>query len=511
MGKEFVMGIDVGTTTIRSFIFNRKGEICGSCSDKVTILTPFPGWNEIDPEDLWNKIVKVMRGAITSAGILAESLATIGISCQRATFTTWSKSTGRALHNLITWKDTRADKLVNSWNNGICMRSMRFFGKILFGITRMPRYKAASILILKNGLVNMRLLWCLENIPGLRDLASEGDVMYGGVDSWLLYKLTGNHVTEVSSIAATGMFDPFTMTYAGWVFNLFNIPDNMMPKIVSSCGDHFGVTLPAVLGSPVPIQAVLADQSASVFGSGCYSAGAAKITLGTGSFLDVVCNVPHASMNGLVPLVGWSIAQETMYMAEGQATETAQTIEWGKHCNLFKEYEELNDIAKSVPNSGGVYFVPAFNGLNGSVTDFSCGAGFIGITTATGNSQLVRALLESIVFTQKQLVEAFLSETDYKIEKLVVDGGIAKSDFILQHLANVTDLPVERPATVEQSVWGVALLAGLQAGMWKDRSQINSILQGNIATFIPKKNNTRELSDYQKWLKACKHFSNWNN
>ena len=202
--------------------------------------------------------------------------------------------------------------------------------------------------------------------------------MFGCVDTWILYKLTGKHITEVSNIAATGIYDPFTMQYASWVFNLFNIPMSMMPRIVDSTGDHFGCVKSDLFGSSIPIRAVLADQSASVFGSGCYRLGSAKITMGTGSFLDVVTSSPHASLNGLIPLVAWKIGGETLYLAEGSVHDTGVVMEWGRSTALISHLDTSSDEARQLEDNGGVYFVPGFHGLQAPVMDSSATAGFIG-------------------------------------------------------------------------------------------------------------------------------------
>jgi len=504
---KFVIGLDVGTTTVRSFVYNVEGEVVSEALSTLDLISPNPGWSEIDPEQLWSKVMEVLRECISEAGLNASDICSIGISCQRATFTCWSAVTGRHFHNLVTWKDLRADRYVNDWNSSLTMKALRVGGKLLHWCSRQPRYKAAGILKLYNKMVTMRLLWMLDHVPGLRDAADRGEVMFGCVDSWILYKLTGKHVTEISNIAATGMYDPFTMDYAGWIFTMFNMPMSIMPKVVDSCGSHFGSTKPQLLGCPIPIKAVLADQSASVFGSGCQKTGSAKITMGTGSFLDVVTATPHASLNGLIPLVAWKIGEETSYLAEGSVHDTGVMLNWAQSTGLFQIIDETSDIAERLNGNGGVYFVPGFHGLQAPIMDPSATAGFIGLNLVTTKEEMLRALLESIAFSQKQLVEAFLSETDYKFEKLVVDGGVARNNFILQMIANLTGLPVIRPDTVEMSVWGVASLAGLEVGMWADKAELSKMRRkGDIFNRVREGN---VLKEYKMWLNACKRFTLW--
>jgi len=504
---KYVIGLDVGTTTARSFVYDVQGAVVGEAHSTLGLMSPNPGWSEIDPEELWMKVLEVLRNCISSAGLQASDIGSIGISCQRATFTCWSAVTGRHFHNFVTWKDLRADRYVNEWNASFSMKALRLGSKLLYWGSRQARYKAASILKLYNNMVTMRLAWMLDHVPGLRDAANKGEVMFGCVDSWILYKLTGKHITEISNIAATGFYDPFTLQYSAVHLALFSLPFSIMPKVVDSCGDHFGSTNPQLLGSPIPIKAVLADQSASVFGSGCYKTGSAKITMGTGSFLDVVTAQPHASLNGLIPLIAWKIGQDISYLAEGSVHDTGVIMNWAQSTGLFQNVDDTSDIAKSLDGNGGVYFVPGFHGLQAPVMDPSATAGFIGLSLDTTKGQMLRALLESVAFSQKQLVEAFLSETDYKFEKLVVDGGVARNDFILQMISNLTGLPVIRPDTVEMSVWGVASLAGLQVGMWRDREELARMRQKGDTFHRVREGNV--LTEYKMWLNACKRFTQW--
>jgi len=508
MTKDYVLGLDVGTTTIRCYLYNRKGEVCGSCSEKVSKLNPKPEWDEIDPDDLWQKVIKVITGVLSETQVPISQICSLGISCQRATFTNWSKSTGRHYHNFVTYKDMRADKLVKEWNRANSLGALRLGGKILHCITRLPRFLAASMYTLYNSTVTLRLLWVLDNVPGLRSAVDKGDVMFGCVDSWLIYKFTGKHMTEISNIAATAIFDPFTQEYADWIWKLFNIPGSIFPPIVDSCGEHFGSTLPEILGSSVPIRAVLADQSASVFGSGCYEPGSAKITLGTGSYLDVPIKTPHASMSGLFPVIGWRLNKEVIHLVEGQVHDIGVLLEWAKSIDLFNSFSELGGIVDSVRDSGGVYFVPGFHGLPSPISDPSASAGFIGVGLKTTKPQMLRAIVESIAYSQKQLVDAFLSESSYKIGRLVVDGGVANSNFILQLIADLTGLTVERPVSVEMSVWGAASLAGLESGLWSSREELVS-LNPPGTSFIPNTDNSRQFTDYRRWQTACQRFTKW--
>jgi len=507
--EKFVIGLDVGTTTLRSYVYDINGQVVGSADTRVETISPQPGWVEIKPDLLWEKVVEVLRESIRSAGLGAKQISSMGISCQRATFTCWNRKTGEHFHNLITWQDLRADSYVRDWNNSITMKGLRLGGKLLYWVTRLSRYKAAGIMKLDNRMVIMRLLWALENIPRLKEAVEAGEAMFGCVDSWLLYKLTGKHQTEVSNIAATGLFDPFTMDYAGWAFNLFSLPLSIMPEVVDSCGDHFGITRSDILGHSVPIRAVLADQSASAFGSSCHTVGSAKITLGTGSFLDVVTAKPHASMEGLVPLVAWRIGEDTAFLAEGSVNDTGVMIAWAKTVGLFDNIDEISETVSALPNSNGVYFVPGFHGLKAPVQDSTASAGFIGLRLNTTKEEMLRALLESIGFSMKKLVDVYMSETGNHLDQVAVDGGVSRNDFIVQMMADLTGVSIVRPGNVEVSAWGVAGLAGLGVGVWQDREQLGRLRGEKVDTFIRRKEWDNN-EDYKKWVEACKRFTKWN-
>jgi len=548
--EKYVMSLDVGTTTIRSMVYNEGGVVVGTAATPVRYYQG-EGRNEIDAEALWEDALKVLKQSLWGAGLKAEHISSMGISCQRASFTCWCPLTGKPLFPMITWQDLRADSIVREWNSGLCMRALRAGGRLLHTVTRQPRYLAAAIYKLKNGMVVPRLVWALEHVPGLREAAERGELLFGCIDSWLIYKLSGRHMTEVSNIAASGFFDPFVMQYASWVFSLFHIPMSIMPKVVSSAGSHFGSTKADLLGGSIPITAVLADQSASFFGSGCYTSGSAKITMGTGSFLDVLTASPHASINGLIPLVAWRfgglgekkekkargqggeepkkdtdddddigcnmlldddlvLGPETAFLAEGSVHDTGGMVEWAGTLGLFQHVGESSLVASDALDSRGVFFVPGFHGLQGAIGDSTATAGFLGLRLDTTKEEMLRAVLESIAFSQKQLVDAFLDETSYKFDKLVVDGGVAQNDFILQSIADLTGLPVVRPDTVEMSAWGVAALAGIQGGVWKGREEVASLRPKGKEFLREEGRGPIVEAQYKRWGEACKRMLRWN-
>ncbi|XP_015118060.1 putative glycerol kinase 5 [Diachasma alloeum] len=504
-----IVALDVGTTTVRAHVLDENAVTVGSFVQKVELIYPRPAFVEIDPDQLWSAILRVLKGAVEASGIDEKSIACLGISTQRGSFISWNFETGKHYHRFITWKDLRADSMVREWNSSLTMKSLRMGSRILYTVTRNKRFLAGSVLKLMNTQMTLRLAWALDHTPGLREAAASGKAVFGGVDCWLLYKLTGKHITDVSSAAATGLFDPFTMGWSGWAQDLFKIPSSMLPHIVDTAG-NFGETPKDIFSVPVPITCCMADQAASLFGSGCFHPGDLKVTMGTGTFLDVnTGGQPHASVAGLYPLVAWRIGSELIYAAEGASNDTGTLIEWLKTIGIIKQPEELSDLADSVDSSDGVYFIPAFSGLQAPINDQSAATGFLGVKPTSGRAHMARAVLESIVFRILLLYESLCTEIHRTYTCIRVDGGVSQNDFVLQLLADLTGLRVERPSTAEMSILGVAFLAGLQCDIWKSKEEMRK-LRKIQTVFEP--NKSRRLS-YQatinQWKRAMDRFRNW--
>ncbi|XP_039276096.1 putative glycerol kinase 5 [Nilaparvata lugens] len=502
--NKFVASLDIGTTSVRCHIINNKGETIGDSSEQVILHCPSYGRVEIEPDTLFDSIVQVIKNAIKEAGLKASDITVMGISCQRGTFITWNKTTGQPYHNFITWQDLRADSLVQQWNKSMTMKALRMGSKCLHLITRNRRFLAGSVLQLMNAQVTLRLLWVLQNVTGVREAADRGELMFGTVDTWLLRRLTGGDVfvTEVSCASATGLFDPFTMAWADWAFALFKLPRSMMPAVCDSSGDHFGHTDPCLFGAPIHIASLLSDQSASLFGSCCFQEGDAKVTIGTGSFLNVnTGRKPHASIAGTFllssyfTLLFFSTCQNCPYL-------------------IFTGYvgndpSESQKIATSVPDNDGVYFVPAFSGLQAPVNDDKSAAGFLGVKRTTRPPHFLRAVLESIAFRIVEMHSCLVGETSYKIDKIRVDGGVSRNDFIVQLISDLTNTTVERAKSSEMSVLGAATFAGLAAGIWKDQNELKALRKVD-REFEPRKDTASEYASvFNNWKKAVGRFTGW--
>ncbi|XP_049960923.1 putative glycerol kinase 5 isoform X1 [Schistocerca serialis cubense] len=511
MDGLFVAALDVGTTTIRCHILDETTSVVGTAVRQVELLYPEPGYVEIDPETLWDAVLGVLKGALTDAGLSAAQLVALGISSQRCTFITWDRETGQPFHNFITWKDVRADSIVRQWNDSFSMKAMRFGARLLYTVSRSRRYLAASVLRLMNTQVTPRLLWALERVPALRQAASAGRALYGGVDSWLLWRLTAGaaHLTDHSAAAATGFFDPFIVQWSSLAEGYFGIPAAMLPRVCEATAD-FGCTAPDILGAAVPIRCLIADQAASTFGSCCFSRGDAKVTLGTGTFLNVnTGQTPHASVAGLYPLIGWKLDDEITYIVEGASNDTGSLINWAQTVGWLKSPEESEQLATSVKDSGGVFFIPAFSGLQAPVNNPQATAGFLGVTPQTERAHIIRAILESLVFRVLQLYEALKEEANYTCTSIRIDGGVSQNTFVAQMLADLTGVKVERSTTADTSALGAGFLAGLAAGVWKSKNDLCKLRKVRDV-FEPRQEVRRRYeSTLARWRDAMERFLDW--
>ncbi|KAK2576501.1 hypothetical protein KPH14_005824 [Odynerus spinipes] len=506
---RYIAALDVGTTTVRCHILDENANTVASSSEKVELIYPKPGYVEIDPDHLWTIIVKVIKDALIVSGLESTSIVCFGISTQRGTFITWNLKSGKHYHRFITWKDLRADSMVQEWNRSITMKGIRTGAHIFYAFSRNKRFLAGSVLKFMNTQITLRLLWTLQHVPGLREAITNDKVAFGGVDCWLLYKLTGKHVTDVSSASSTGLFDPFTMQWATWAFNILKIPQNIFPEVVDTV-TNFGVTPKDIFGAEIPIVCSMADQAASLFGAGCFQPGDMKITMGTGTFVDVNTGTePHASVTGLYPLVGWRIGSELVYVVEGASNDTGALIEWAKALGIFKNVAETSDLANSVKDSDGVYFIPAFSGLQAPINNHTAAAGFLGIKPTTEKGHIVRSLLESLVFRILLLYDTLCNETRFTFNKIRIDGGVSQNDFVMQLLADLTDLEVERPVNVEMSILGVAYLAGLHCGIWKSKEELKNLRKVE-KTFTPNKYSRSHYEQIiSQWKRAVDRFKDW--
>uniref|UniRef100_A0A182M0E2 Glycerol kinase 5 n=1 Tax=Anopheles culicifacies TaxID=139723 RepID=A0A182M0E2_9DIPT len=525
--QHFIATLDVGTTTIRCIIYaariNGEPVSVGTAYDHVDLIYPFPGWVEINPETLWASVLRTIRKAIEDANLTIGQLNCLAISTQRNSFTCWNRNTGQVYHNFITWKDLRADQLVKEWNSSFTLRLLKLGASFLHFFTRSKRFLAGSVIKLMNPQVTLRLSWVLQNNASLIEDMKDGTVLYGTIDSWLLYRLRqGNdptgpveHISDVTNCTSTGFYDPFGQEWAGWALNLFSIKKELLPKVVDNSYD-FGHVHETLLGTKIKIAASVSDQSASLWGNCCFERGDVKITMGTGSFLNVNTGTQClASVHGLYPLIGYKLQGGTgpitdiNYLMEGSSNDTGSIIEWALKMGLFQDPAESATMAMAVPNSDGVLFVPAFSGLGPPIHDDTAGSGFIGIKPSTRKEHLVRALLESLAFRVALLYDCALKETGFSFTIIKVDGGVSKNDFICQTLANLTGIEVERGEVADSTAMGAMFMAGLNCGIWNTKRQLIDLRKVE-KKFSPDANQrAKQLKQMRGWERAVDRFKKW--
>lgn len=509
--EAYVLAVDVGTTSLRSHIYNVQGQIKASSSKKIELLHPKPGWSEMDPEILYKNVVDSMAEAVKAAGIKVKDVTCLGISVQRNTFLTWDRETGKPYHNFITWQDLRARDYVKSWNTSVSLKALNSGSKFLHLLTRKKRFLSASVLRFMSPQVTLRLLWVLDNIPNIREQATDGQVLFGCVESWLLWKLTGSqvHATDYSCASSTGLYDPFQVEWSTIVCGLVNIPMNIFPEVKPTSG-LFGHVDDAILGCRIPITCLVGDQSASLFGECCFDVGDIKCTLGTGMFIDLnTGESPHASIAGLYPIIAWKIGDKLTYMAEGIASDTGAVINWAHDMGYFDDVIDTSDIASSVEDTDGVYFVPAFSGLQAPINDDKATSLMIGMQPSTTKAHIVRAILESIAFRFKLLYETVLHETKIPLSHVHVNGGVSNNDFLVQLMADLTNQVMDRSTQTENMTsLGTAFLAGLCAEVWNDFSELEK-LRITEQAFNPQPTWSKYKHVFHQWERAVSRSRQW--
>ncbi|XP_072474286.1 glycerol kinase 5 isoform X1 [Notamacropus eugenii] len=506
----YVLGLDLGSSVIRCHVYDQATRIRGSSSQKVEVIYPQNGWVEIDPEVLWSQFIAVIKEAVQVAGIQMRQIVGLGIATQRATFITWNKKTGNHFHNFISWQDLRATELVKSWNNSFLLKLIQNSCKVLHFFTRSKRLLGASLFTFTTQQVCLRLAWVLQNVIEVQKAAAEENCCFGTMDTWLLYKLTKGsaYATDFSNASTTGIFDPYQMCWSGFLTSLLSIPISLLPP-VKDTSYNFGSVDKEIFGVSIPIVALVADQQAAMFGECCFQRGDVKFTMGTGTFLDINTGTNlQQTVGGFYPLIGWKIGPEVVCLAEGNAADTGTAIKWAQNLNLFTDAEETEKMAKSLPDSEGVCFVPSFSGLQIPLNDPCACASFMGLKSSTNKYHLVRAILESIAFRNKQLYEMMQKEIDIPVTTIRADGGVCKNSFVMQMTSDLINEKIDRPAQIDMSCLGAASLAGLAVGFWTDKEELQRLRESE-RVFEPQRKCKEYEPTMENWAKAVKRSMNW--
>jgi len=453
--KTYLLSLDQGTTSSRCIIFDESCRIVAMAQKEFAQHFPREGWVEHDAMDIWESQLSVAKEAIKKADIRPEQIAGIGITNQRETTVVWDKKTGEPICHAIVWQCRRTAQQCEDLRKN--------------GYTDMIQEKTG--LVVDSYFSATKLSWILQNVPNAKERAENGELMFGTVDSWLIYRLTGGkvHATDPSNASRTMLFNIHTMEWDDELLGLFDIPRSLLPEVLDS-NAVFGMTDPSLLGASIPICAVLGDQQAALFGQGCFEAGMAKNTYGTGAFLLMnTGSKPCKAKNGLLSSVAWRIDGKTRYAAEGSVFVCGAAIQWLRDgIGLIESAKETEALALSVSDSGGVYFVPAFVGLGAPYWDPHARGMIIGITRGTTRAHIVRAALEAMALQTADLISLMEQQTGYPLSELRVDGGASANCFLLQCQADVINKPILRPACIESTALGVAMLAGLTSHVFPD-------------------------------------------
>ena len=493
---------------------DKHGRVLSSNSLDVKNRHPKPGYSEIDPEELWLSFKEVVQQVLTVGRLEASNVDSIGITCQRNSMLLWNRETGKPLCNIITWQDRRADGVCKEWNESMQFKFIHAGAGFMHFITRSKRFLAASIIALTTQHVAPKLYWAMRNIEGAQKLVDEKKLCFGTIDSWILWKLTDGqqHVTDYSNICSTLLFDPFQMKYSDTMLTVMGFDRSILPE-VKDTGGFFGNVAEHHFGVSFPIMAVISDQTSAMFAQCCWSPGDLKCTMGTGMFMSInTGHKAHASILGYYPLIGWKIGKDLTYLAEANFPSSGNVVEWGNKFGLYSSPSETETIAESVRDSDGLTFVPAFDGIHVPHNDPCSTAGMLGITHSTRKEHMVRALLESLAYSVKQVYDVGSTELDIPIKIVCVDGGVSNNNFVMQLVSNLIGREIHRPRDVDQTVYGAVYVAGLSSGFWKSRDEVREFWQSE-RVFKPLPQNSekteRELQKYRKWQEAVERCLGW--
>lgn len=468
---QFVLALDQGTTSSRSILFDRAGEIKSVAQKEFTQIFPQPGWVEHDPKEIWSSQASTIAEAITTAGVNGENIAAIGITNQRETTIVWDAETGEPVYNAIVWQDGRTAEYCN--------------GLIAEGLTDKIREKTG--LILNPYFSGTKVRWILENVPGARAKAEAGKLRFGTVDTWLVWNLTKGdvHVTDVSNASRTLLFNIHTLEWDQELLDLFGIPASMLPE-VKSCSEVYGHTRTTIFAHEVPIAGIAGDQHAALFGQMCIEPGTLKNTYGTGCFLLMNTGKDAIlSKNNLLTTIAWKIGDEVTYALEGSIFVGGSCVQWLRDgLKIIQNSGEVEGLATSVEDNAGVYFVPALTGLGAPYWDPHAKGTITGITRGTTTAHIARAALEGIAFQTMDIVNAMQKDAGIPLGSLKVDGGASRNNYMMQFQADILGTNVVRPTCVETTAKGAAYLAGLAVGFWGSIDEIRE-QWGIDRTFTP--------------------------
>ena len=493
--SDHILALDQGTTSSRAIVFDREGRIAAMSQHAFTQYYPQDGWVEHDPMEIWETERRAAAEAV--AGLPAGAVAGIGVTNQRETTILWDKATGKPVYNAIVWQCRRTAELCEDLKRQ--------------GLDE--RIQSATGLLIDAYFSGSKIRWVLDNVPGVRQRAEQGEILFGTVETWLIWQLTGQHVTDYSNASRTMLFDIHRLCWDEELCGILGVPLAMLPRPVPN-SMVYGVVKPGIEGleklAGVPVCGAAGDQQAALFGQTCFTPGEAKNTYGTGCFtLMNVGDTPVRSRAGLVTSVAWQVGDKTTYALEGSVFNGGSTIQWLRdELHIISAAPEINTLAATVSDSGGVVVVPAFTGLGAPYWDMYARGAVLGITRGTGRGHLARAVLECIAYQVTDLMMAMRQDAGCDITMLRVDGGASVSDILLQMQADLLRIPVDRPEMVETTAFGAAALAGLSCGVWRDMEELKT-LRRSQRVFLPEGTQADCDRSYRLWKRAVSRAADW--
>jgi glycerol kinase len=492
---RFILAMDQGTTSSRAILFDHRGSIIQVAQQEFPQVYPAPGLVEHDPEEIWSSQLAVTHEVINKAGISAREIAAIGITNQRETTVIWEKATGRPIHNAIVWQSRLTVPICDA------LKAKGFDQEI---------YRRTG-LVTDAYFSGTKVKWLLDNIPGVREKAERGEVLFGTIDTFLIWRLTKGrvHATDVTNASRTLLYNIYQGDWDAIILNELHIPRAILPTVLPSSG-IFGETDAEFFGTPLPITGVAGDQQAATFGQACFDVGMAKNTYGTGCFMLMNTGTKGVpSQNGLLTTIGWSLGNEVTYALEGSIFVTGAAVQWMRDSlNAIKQSADIEDLAGTVPDNGGVYLVPAFVGLGAPYWDPYARGTIIGLTRGSTIGHIARATLESICYQTRDVLEAMISDSKVDLKALRVDGGAVVNNLLMQFQADILGVAVQRPKVAETTALGAAYLAGLATQFWASMQEI-AALWAVDRTFEPQMNADQRESLYANWKRAVERSRHW--
>jgi len=493
--EQYILALDQGTTSSRAIVFDHKGQIRSVAQKEFTQIFPQPGWVEHDPNEIWSSQASVAAEATVKMGINGSQIKAIGITNQRETTIVWDRITGDPVYNAIVWQDRRTATFCDELKQG--------------GYADLIRSKSG--LVIDAYFSGSKIRWILDNVPGARARAEAGELAFGTVDSWLVWKFTRGavHATDVTNAGRTMLFNIRTLEWDQELLDLFDIPNNMLPEVKQS-SEIYGETATTIFASKIPIAGIAGDQHAALFGQMCIGNGMVKNTYGTGCFM--LMNIGEhfiESKNNLLTTIAWKRAGKTLYAFEGSIFIAGAVVQWLRDgLGVIKNSADVEKLALSVPDTGGVYFVPAFAGLGAPYWDPEARGTLVGITRGTTSGHIARAALQSIAYQTMDVLKAMEADAGLPISELRVDGGATANNLLMQFQANLLGCKVIRPNVVETTALGAAYLAGLAVGYWSSEEEIKELWQAE-KEFIPAGDREKIQKGINGWERAVAAAQSW--